>query len=64
MKDYNFKLSIGNFSFKKDKHIDFFTLDVLYSSIETFVTTFELIKNKLIFEREIFNPATSVKNSY
>lgn len=64
LKDYQFNLSIGNIMFKKNKHIDFFTFDILYYSIEMFLKTYCLIRDNLSLKREIFNPSTLVKGSY
>ena len=36
MKNYKFSLKMGEFKFERDKHIDFFTYDVILESIEKF----------------------------
>lgn len=64
MKDYEFKLDIGTFKFEKNKHIDFFTPDVLYLCIEKFVSIFSFLRENLNEEDEIFNIASLVENSY
>ncbi|WP_140486110.1 hypothetical protein [Flavobacterium sp. GSA192] len=64
MKNYEFKLSIGTFKFEKNKHIDFFTLDVLYNSINEFVKIFSFLRENLDIEKEMFNTASLVENSY
>lgn len=64
MKDYQFKLEIGNIKFEKDKHIDFFTFDVLYYSIRKFVDIFSFIRDNLKVKEEIFNPTTTINGSY
>ncbi len=64
IKEYHFKISIGDFKFVKNTHIDFFTLEVLYSSVVMFIEIFDFIRIKLKIEEEIFNPATLVKSSY
>lgn len=64
MKDYLFKLEIGHFTFEKNKHIDFFTFDVLYYSIEKFVDIFGFIRDNLKVKEKIFNPTTTINGSY
>lgn len=64
MKDFECNLSIGKFNFEKDKHIDFFTLDTLYSSVNMFVEIFCLIRDKLVFKDKIVNTAKLVENKY
>ena len=64
MKDIEFKTSIGTFKFEKNKHIDFFTLDVLYSSIKYFIEILCVIRDNLKYEGEIINTATTINNQY
>ncbi len=64
IKDYYFKTTIGDFIFEKDKHIDFFNLEVLNASLEMFIDIFDFIRSKLDFEGEIYNTATLIKGSY
>lgn len=64
MKDYNFKLSFGEFKFEKNKHIDFFTPDVLFICVEKFVGIFNFIRENLQIGDEIFNTASLIENSY
>ena len=64
IKDYHFKISIGDFKFEKDKHIDFFSLNVLYESLVMFIDIFDFIRSKLNFDGEIYNSATLINGSY
>jgi hypothetical protein len=64
IKDYNFNTSLGKFKFEKNKHIDFFTFDVLYASIVIFIEIFDFIRTKLKYDKELFNSATLVSSSY
>jgi REP element-mobilizing transposase RayT len=63
MKNYKFSLKMGEFKFERDKHIDFFTIDVILESIEKFVSIFNLIRENLNFNEEIFNPVSNINKS-
>ena len=63
MKNYKFSLKMGEFKFERDKHIDFFTYDVILESIEKFVSIFNLIRENLNFNEEIFNPVSNINKS-
>lgn len=64
MKNYNFKLKMGEFKFEKNKHIDFFTFEIISASVEKFVFIYNLIRDNLLFEDEIFNSSTYINNTY
>ncbi|WP_291399355.1 hypothetical protein [Daejeonella sp.] len=64
IKDFNFNTSIGKFKFEKNKHIDFFTTDILYASVVMFIEIFDFIRTKLKYDGEIFNSATLVSSAY
>jgi hypothetical protein len=64
MKDIEFKTAIGTFKFEKNIHIDFFTLDTLYSSIKYFIEILCVVRDNLSYEGEIINTATTISNKY
>lgn len=42
---------------------DFFTIDVILESTEKFVSIFNLIRENLNFNEEIFNPVSNINKS-
>lgn len=53
IKDRMFNVPFGKYSFTKDKHIDFFTFDVLFKSTEYLVDRFDLIRKNIKYESQI-----------